>query len=241
MGQRLNVNITNKGKTIANVYMHWSAYSSSSMNILQGVIYTFEERGINENSSLKDVIIALKDALPGANCLVKEQKEMGLIESTKFDYFKDNCVIAQILKKYSEIGSLDASNPVVWSKLEEKLTEEEYSALSSYFLINRNNGIISITPDSIKETEYWEEGRVSFDIATHLASYEVFWTVDDEEDKEDYSDDNTMVLPAEYHNLFEGKWLSQEDLDTLASIIDDCIKSGRYGIQCGDDLFSLIK
>lgn len=240
MGQRLNVNITKNGETIANVYMHWSAYSSSSMNILQDVIYTFENEDINENSSLKDVITALKDALPGAKCPVDEQKEMEIIESTKLDAFKKNAYIALFLYDYPKISSLDVSKPADWTTLETILPKKVYEELSSFFAVNRNDGIISITPNSIKETESWEEGRVSFDIATHLASYGVFYVLDDDE-KEDYADEDKMVLPVEYHNLFEENWLNQEDLDALAKIIDDCIKSKQYRIQCGDDLISLIE
>ena len=42
MGQRLNVEIVVKSRTIANVYMHWSAYTSSSLMVTNDIIKAFK-------------------------------------------------------------------------------------------------------------------------------------------------------------------------------------------------------
>lgn len=61
--------------------------------------------------------------------------------------------------------------------------------LSKYLPINdcvdRNEGILSITKESMQNTRYWEEGRVTIDIGKRTILFRVYW----EWTKEDYIDD----------------------------------------------------
>lgn len=66
MGQRLCMEITRKGKPIANAYYHWSAYTGSSMNILEQV-YDYLSTHSSEEDKLYLAIRALEStgaALP---------------------------------------------------------------------------------------------------------------------------------------------------------------------------------
>lgn len=41
MGQRLNIEICNNEKTLANAYYHWSAYTSSSYELLKKIVFCY--------------------------------------------------------------------------------------------------------------------------------------------------------------------------------------------------------
>ena len=242
MGQRLNVNITRKGVTIANVYMHWSAYSSSAIDILTSVMDTFEGEDIDRNSSLKDIVNALKDALPGSNCIIGEMKEAGLVTSTLVSDFKDNIIINRIISQNPSIANLDMCQENAWEICEKKLPKEDYNYFLQYFGANRNCGIISVTPKGIRETEEWEEGRVSFDIATRLATFDVYYSKSIADVEEGVDRGNLAILwDSKQHALFEGGWMNREEIDTLSSIIHKACDANKDVLMCGDDLIWLIE
>jgi len=58
MGQRLNIEIISDGKTLANAYYHWSAFSSSSVEIAQTIIKNINN--IKEESELLRAIRLLE-------------------------------------------------------------------------------------------------------------------------------------------------------------------------------------
>lgn len=55
MGQRLNIEIIENGKVLANAYYHWSAYTSSSLIITQEIL-----KSINDNMYEDKVVRAIK-------------------------------------------------------------------------------------------------------------------------------------------------------------------------------------
>ena len=57
MGQRLNIEIIKDGKTIANCYYHWSAYTLCSLNTANKVIEYYDEL---MNQNLPDEVLAVK-------------------------------------------------------------------------------------------------------------------------------------------------------------------------------------
>lgn len=67
MGQRLNVEIIAKNKTVANVYMHWSAYTDESANIAIRVLVEFLDFNNRMISNKQSIYTRLKKALPGAS------------------------------------------------------------------------------------------------------------------------------------------------------------------------------
>lgn len=62
MGQRLNIEIKKRGKTLANCYYHWSAYSVSSLKLTKKIIEGFDT--IKEDNDIMFAIRLL--ALTGA-------------------------------------------------------------------------------------------------------------------------------------------------------------------------------
>ena len=66
------------------------------------------------------------------------------------------------------------------------------SELSKYLPINdcidRNEGIISITKESMLNTRNWEEGRVTIDIRKRTILFRVYWEITKEEYLDDFYD-----------------------------------------------------
>lgn len=55
MGQRLNIEIWNNGKVLANAYYHWSAYSKSAVELARDIIYFIPDVKANN-----DILKAIK-------------------------------------------------------------------------------------------------------------------------------------------------------------------------------------
>lgn len=85
MGQRLNVEIISKNKTIANVYMHWSAYTDSSFEIAIRVLENFLDINNKLLDNKQTIYTRLKKALPGASINQSEYEAL-VKESVKGIY-----------------------------------------------------------------------------------------------------------------------------------------------------------
>lgn len=70
MGQRLNIEVRYDGEPVANAYYHWSAYTSSSLNLLGQVIEAYRSR--TEINKLKVAVEILQATGAGIN---EEEKE----------------------------------------------------------------------------------------------------------------------------------------------------------------------
>lgn len=102
MGQRLNIEICDNDKVLANCYYHWSGFSLSSLNLTQKIIDY-----INNN----DIAIDVKGAISclmstGANFVGEE-----FIEAKKLGYVEDD-----------SIGKADRNNGLIG--VTEKAIEE---------------------------------------------------------------------------------------------------------------------
>jgi len=71
VGQRLNIEVCYDGDLIANAYYHWSAFTTSSLNILEEVIDAYKHR--TEISSLKVAVQILQATGAGVNDEEKER------------------------------------------------------------------------------------------------------------------------------------------------------------------------
>ncbi|WP_407414235.1 hypothetical protein [Methanobrevibacter sp.] len=72
MGQRLNVEIISRGRTIANVYMHWSAYTSSSLDITKDFITVFSDIKSEDLENLSEIYRRIKIAALGSSVTLDE-------------------------------------------------------------------------------------------------------------------------------------------------------------------------
>lgn len=65
MGQRLNIEIVNKGALLANCYYHWSAYTASALYLTKTIIDKFDETSML--GSVKDAVELLESTGGGIN------------------------------------------------------------------------------------------------------------------------------------------------------------------------------
>lgn len=76
MGQRLNIEVCYDGEPVANAYYHWSAYTSSALNLLRQVIEAYRNR--TEINKLKVAVEILQATGAGIN----EDEKKDIAEDT---------------------------------------------------------------------------------------------------------------------------------------------------------------
>lgn len=84
MGQRLNFEVCYDGEVLANAYYHWSAYTSSSLGILENVIEAYKNR--TEINPLRVAVEILQATGAGIND--EEKSRIRMDKSGKFDGIK---------------------------------------------------------------------------------------------------------------------------------------------------------
>lgn len=72
MGQRLNIEICDNAKTLANAYYHWSAYTSSALEMMTAIIETYYELSDKINDKVELAVELLQATDAGIN---REEKE----------------------------------------------------------------------------------------------------------------------------------------------------------------------
>ena len=81
MGQRLNIEILNKGERLANAYYHWGAYTTSASELTMDIINNFEEIMSMNCSDTAKAILLLQTTGAGL--------EFG-IDNDELEYAKEN-------------------------------------------------------------------------------------------------------------------------------------------------------
>ena len=154
MGQRLNLEIWNNGKVLANAYYHWSAYTSSAAKIVNEALASTEIFNGNGNEVL--YAIRLLEAT-GAGLPTYER-----------EYIQKNNL-------FEGCGFAECNG--------------------------RNEGLIAISEEGIKETRDWEEGAARIYLDEKRISFNVFWKqhwYEWEKDQCDYGeeivDHNTLQI-----------------------------------------------
>lgn len=181
MGQRLNIEIKKKGKTLANAYYHWSAYTGSAFGLTSEVVMYLRA---NKNTIKDERLLAIR-ALESTGAGVPDWEE-GVSE----------------LKRLKDI--------------------RKYSSTEFAQFHNRNEGIISCFPDSIKETEDWAEGTATIDLDTLDILFDVFSFYDSVDDikewDEDFKESDAVVFNYDFDHLSLGE---------LSDIVD-AVCSGKW-------------
>lgn len=184
MGQRLNIEITDGEKTLANSYYHWSAYSRSAIYLLKEIICAYKSV---KSIRMLDIAVELLQAT-GAG--VNE------IEHSRIDSDKSG--------KFNDISLKEATS--------------------------RNDGLIAVTDEGIRETRFWEEGRVTVDLASETFVFDVLWRNPENEYKEDYGDDSYYKLPENNFDFCEQTSFS--DIMKIDEVMNKY--PNGYRLPCGD-------
>ena len=84
MGQRLNIEIWNNGKVLANAYYHWSAYSKSAAELAREIIYCIPDAKA-DNDILKAIKLLEKTGAKMTEAEVERAKEIEELTDVLFD------------------------------------------------------------------------------------------------------------------------------------------------------------
>lgn len=142
MGQRLNIELIDGKDTVANAYYHWSAYTSSAIDLTNKILVAID--GV-KGTPLERAVKLLELTGAGVNDI-----ERGRIE---------------------------------------KDTSNRFDGIEFRDCINRNEGLLAVTDEGIKETRSWEEGRVTIHLDSRTIDFSVYWEVVRDEYEEDYEED----------------------------------------------------
>lgn len=190
MGQRLNLEITKKGKPLANAYYHWSAYTGSAFELTAEVI-----RFISANRSI----------------------------------IKDDKLLA--IRALEQTGAGIPDWKTESSELQRIHNIRKYSTTEFKPFIDRNEGILSVFPDTMANTQEWAEGSSIIDIDSLTISFDVFCLYDNVEDIKDWCEDFDESKAVELDVDFD-----ELHIDELKDIIDEVsrgrwVKAGGYYIS----------
>ena len=167
MGRRLNIEILDNGKCLANSYYHWSAFSDVSCEMLKDIIKDINKK--KYDVSVLSAIRILENTGAGLTDFCPSEED---IDFAKNFYTKEH--YEEWLKKPSEI----------------KEAQKLYPAEKFKDCVGRNLGLLSISESGIKETRFWEEGRISIDLTTRKVNYNVLFDYK----KEDYTKEERKEL-----------------------------------------------
>ena len=97
---------------------------------------------------------------------------------------------------------------------------------------DRNEGLIAISTEGIKNTEYWEEGRITIDIFNLKVDFNVIWAPNDEEVK-DYEKDGAKlaILPYDIRDM------SFRDAFAFIGFVNDMYDNSEFYIFRSGDTY----
>lgn len=179
MGQRLNIEIIKDGETLANAYYHWSAYTSTALNLTERIIDFINENPKESESDIAYAILVLQST--GALLTAEEVEGMSddlkeneaIIKSS--DYNRNKGLISISEKGINETRRQDEGRVeidldqeivdfgVYWSYVKEtyieeyEKTEEDYNQLPLFDY--ELNNIPFSEFDEVKESleRYYED------------------------------------------------------------------------------------
>ena len=113
-------------------------------------------------------------------------------------------------------------------------SEKEYLKVGSRFknfrfkpCSGRNDGLIAVSADGMKETRDWQEGQVFIDIGKQKVSFDVWSCFNGKEELEEYYPDE-KIEPKRVEKPLES-WIPYDEFLDMA----DEYRSGNW-YQCGD-------
>lgn len=145
------------------------------------------------------------------------------------------------------------------------LVQEDYDKLDEdrkkYFAVgtNRNNGLISMTEESMENTRQWEEGRITIDInfdklgsfdikngeitdnqLEHYVEFEVYFPIDKETYKEWYDEDlkDEDIIELDIKSLENMNY--NDILEFLSRITDIEDNKGIFKLKGKEQLYQII-
>ena len=192
MGQRLVIQIFDKGERLANCYYHWNGYTYCSAQITEGLIDSYDQmkdKTFNEDHK-KDMFIMAINMLASTGAGIQDEEEMNYIkqfleeddeDNFDFDFFEGRnegliCVTNDGMDcslDWSEATvNIDIGNRIVNFQAYCLFDYKEYFDDRSWDLLEELDiGVASqemIDRDTNKVNEYYNEGLISERSKNHL-------------------------------------------------------------------------
>ena len=201
MGQRLVINFLHGNSRIANVYYHWSGYTSSALYALANFKERFDATNgipVNNPDGEEDILLHTLRAL---TTISDEQKKI-------------NDALAQ---SENQFDSIFVDNGARISREDSKALSERYP--DEYFGdpadTNRNNGLICITEGQMEDSMSWAEADATVDLDRMRIEFNVLYYTEDDDD-DDFVCDNPYT-PTVQEVDFD---LSDMTFDNIKWLID---------------------
>ena len=142
MGQRLNIEICNNEKSLANAYYHWSAYTSSAYELIKKIIFCYPKP--TSDNAVQNAVQLLNST--GAGLYDCDGEELEIIKD-----------FPESLKKYAV-----SRNHGLISMTEKAMEETRYWAEGD-IIINIDTQTVNFNVFwSFEEEDYTEEERKKF-------------------------------------------------------------------------------
>lgn len=161
MGQRLAISVTDRGEEIAAIYYHWSAYTAASLSEIAQLIAFFRSHkydfGLMAKEDAQLVVISAAEAN----------------ESVLFELADGRKIVERNVH-----GGVDEDDLAYAKTLfpGEAFSED----------VNRNAGLVAITPENIARLHSYEEGTAEIDLTNQTFRTDVWDRIYDDEGAEDW-------------------------------------------------------
>ena len=124
---------------------------------------------------------------------------------------KDYLKKAITLLELTDAGVTD--NEKAWLKQDKRFKNYKFGGC-----LGRNQGLIAVSPEGMKETRDWQEGQVFIDIKNEVIQFDVwsYWNLD--EIKEWYPEEQDKIVSID---KMPNEWMSFDEFMEFASKYDD--------------------
>ena len=223
MGERLVIHIKRDDVSLATLYYHWSAYTHTA-------------------------IIRLKDlynhVLVNANRMDDNELRLALIHyaehSTPYGYF-DDVTKLQRMKSEVEEKTDESSLMRQFLHMHGGVSAEDKDFVKTIFPeeefvfddISRNEGLVSISQESMNNSISWADGLVEIDLSENMVNFGVLWVYDledyfeyleDMEIEDRVNPDDITEIPIDISNF------ELNEINVVADIMDSLDSEYfRYG------------
>ena len=114
------------------------------------------------------------------------------------NYWSDDCKITDPVEKAIRMLEVTGAG-LTKDEFTEEYPESKYKKATS-----RNDGLIAISEEGIKDTQNWEEARVTINLSTFMVDMGgVYWIEDGAEGDEDETLEDTTELEYNLHTFIE--------------------------------------
>lgn len=203
MGQRLVVTIKDKGEDKMKIYYHWSAYTGATfeeLNDLWGAIKPLKRAGKSTEEILLGIIRYLE----------------GNVDEAHRAWLQKNYP-EQLRSCHGGIGYYNKNNKL---GLEDNMPNEELAYIQKLYPgetfstdVDRNNGLVHMSPDGMADVQSWSEGDAWIDISSEQYSNDIHWCY--------HGKDEYIAEKAYEYSGGETSDQDKDEVDELASEFDN--------------------